>query len=545
MQPSTLAKRVWLLLFLTVIILYFYGLGHIPFVGPDEPRYAQVAREMFLRGDLITPTLGGHTWFEKPALLYWMMIGSFSLFGVSEWAARLGPAVSGLLTGAAVYWVGKRAEVRTSDPEQSGLGAWSSLICASTSGIIIFSRGASFDIVVTMTVTWALSFYLVSDWEENARRRGSLLVGFYIFVGLSLLAKGLVGIVIPFGVIGGYYILRWQLPPRQTLWSLFWGVPLTVAVAATWYGPVIAQHGWTFIDQFFIQHHFERYLSNKYHHPQPVYFYPVMIMMLTLPWSAFLIEGIMESRNWSRRAESPMDRFRVFSFAWILVPLIFFSMSGSKLPGYILPVLPAVALIAGERIARLANNRQTANWAMRVTGAIFLLFAIGGIVFSRLSGDLTTQCTLIIAAPVICAGAFALFLPHVTRVAAILIAATLVAFVVMLNCGVAGFAQRDSERDLIQRADARGYGSVPVYFLHQISRTAEFYAAGRIAYGPDGEPLRFEGTSEVVNAVRQVGGVALVMVPVEYLRQLTELRTLKSEVIADNGEIAIVSVSLQ
>ena len=109
MQPSTLAKRVWLLLFLTVIVFYFYGFGQIPFIGPDEARYAQVAREMLLRGDLITPTLGGHPWFEKPALLYWMMIGSFSLFGVSEWAARLGPAVSGLLTSAAVYWVGKRA----------------------------------------------------------------------------------------------------------------------------------------------------------------------------------------------------------------------------------------------------------------------------------------------------------------------------------------------------------------------------------------------------------------------------------------------------
>lgn len=545
MQPLTLAKRVWLLLFLTVIIFYFYGLGHIPFVGPDEARYAQVAREMLLRGDLITPTLGGHTWFEKPALLYWMMIGSFSLFGVSEWAARLGPAVSGLLTIAAVYWVGKRAEVRSSDPEQSGLGAWSSLICASSAGIIVFSRGASFDIVVTMTVTWALSFFLVSDWEENARRRGWLLAGFYIFVGLSLLAKGLVGIVIPFGVIGGYYILRRELPDRPKLWSLVWGLPLTFAVAATWYGPVIAQHGWTFIDQFFIQHHFARYLSNKYHHPQPVYFYLLPLIMLTLPWSAFLIEGIIESRNWRWRAESPMNKLRVFAFAWILVPLIFFSMSRTKLPGYILPVLPAAALIAGERIARLASNRQTANWAMRITGAIFLLFAIGGIVFSRLSGDLTVQCALTIAAPVICAGAFALFLPHVSRVPAILIAATLVAFVVMLNCGVAGFAHRDSDRDLIQRADARGYGSVPVYFLHQISRTAQFYAARRIAYGPDGEPLRFEGPSEVVNAARQRGGVALVMVPVEYLSQLTELKTVKTEVIADNRETAIVAVSLQ
>ena len=333
MQPFTLAKRAWLLLFLTVIIFYFYGLGRIPFVGPDEARYAQVAREMFLRGDLITPTLGGHTWFEKPALLYWLMIVSFSLFGISEWAARLGPAVSGLLTIAAVYWLGGRLEARSSDPEISGFGMWSSLICAATAGVIVFSRGASFDIVITMTVAWALSFYLVSDWEENARRRVWLLAGCYTFVGLSVLAKGLVGIVIPFGVIGGYHFLRRELPTRHSLWSLLWGLPLTAAVAATWYGPVIAKHGWIFIDEFFIQHHFSRYISNKYHHPQPVYFYLVIVILLTLPWSAFFVEGIVKLRNWLWRSNKPLDKFRVFALAWILVPCSSFQCPDRNFPG--------------------------------------------------------------------------------------------------------------------------------------------------------------------------------------------------------------------
>src|SRR4030095_1800151 len=217
--------------------------------------------------------LGGHPWFEKPALLYWMMIASFSLFGVSEWAARLGPAMSGLLTIVAVYWLGNRLAARSQDTEISGIGIWSPLTCAATAGVIVFSRGASFDIVITMTLTWALSLYLVSVWEENTRRRVLLLAGFYIFVGLSLLAKGLVGIVIPFGAIGGYHILRRELPARDHLLSLLWGLPLTVVVAATWYGPVIAQHGWSFIDEFLIQHHFSRFMSNKYHHPQPTSFY--------------------------------------------------------------------------------------------------------------------------------------------------------------------------------------------------------------------------------------------------------------------------------
>ncbi|HLN98822.1 MAG TPA: glycosyltransferase family 39 protein, partial [Pyrinomonadaceae bacterium] len=103
MHPSTLAKRGTVLIFLASAAFYFYGLGHFPLLGPDEPRYAQVAREMFLRHDWISPTLGGQLWFEKPALLYWMMIAGYKLFGVSEGAARLPAAVSGLLTIVAVY----------------------------------------------------------------------------------------------------------------------------------------------------------------------------------------------------------------------------------------------------------------------------------------------------------------------------------------------------------------------------------------------------------------------------------------------------------
>ena len=215
MQPSTLAKRVSPFLLLAIIAFYFYGLGYLPLVGPDEPRYAQVSREMLLRGDLITPTLGGHTWFEKPALLYWMMIASFKMFGVSEWSARLGSALAGLLTITAVWYVGRKVE-RTSSPfDVEGLGFWSAFAAATSLGMIVFSRGASFDIVITMTTTWALSFFFLQEMAETSRAKALFLAGFYAAVGLSLLAKGLVGIVIPFGVVTIYYLLRRELAPQQ------------------------------------------------------------------------------------------------------------------------------------------------------------------------------------------------------------------------------------------------------------------------------------------------------------------------------------------
>ena len=221
MHPSTLAKRVYIFLFIVVIAFYLYGLGHLPLLGPDEPRYAQVAREMFLRSDLVTPTLGGHTWFEKPALLYWLMIAAYKLFGVHEWTARLGPALCGLLTIAAVWVVGREVD-RTEEPRN--FGTYCLLVTASCLGLIVFSRAASFDVVITMTTTWSLAFFLLHELPTTRNKRG-LLAGFYAFVGLSLIAKGLVGVVIPFGVVGVYYLLRRRWPQRSVWLSLIWGVP--------------------------------------------------------------------------------------------------------------------------------------------------------------------------------------------------------------------------------------------------------------------------------------------------------------------------------
>jgi 4-amino-4-deoxy-L-arabinose transferase-like glycosyltransferase len=171
LHPSALAKRVYVFTFLIIIAFYLYGLGQLPLLGPDEPRYAQVAREMFLSGDYITPTLGGYTWFEKPSLLYWLIAVSFKVFGVNEWSARFGPALCGLLTIVAVAFVAREIKA----------GLSSLVVTATCLGLIVFSRAASFDVVVTMTTTWSLAFFLL---RELSKRR-VYLIGFYSFVGLS------------------------------------------------------------------------------------------------------------------------------------------------------------------------------------------------------------------------------------------------------------------------------------------------------------------------------------------------------------------------
>ena len=462
MHPSTLAKRVYIFLFLIIIAFYLYGLGRLPLLGPDEPRYAQVAREMFLSGDLITPRLGGHTWFEKPALLYWMIAAAFKIFGVSEWSARVGPAICGLLTIAAVWWVGREIQ----------LGFPSLAVTATCLGLIVFSRGVSFDVVVTMTTTWSLAFFLL----YQLKRKRSLLIGFYAFVGVSLLAKGLVGIVIPFGVVGLYYLLRRAWPDRLALVSLVWGVPLALAVSAVWYGPVIAKHGWSFVDEFFVQHHFARYVSNKYHHPQPIYFYPAIILMLALPWTPFLIEGLIKARRWAWRGADDLSIVRVFSLAWLLAPIVFFSFSGSKLPGYVLPSLPAAALL----MADMLRQRKPALLISMASGTLVL---------------------------------------------------------VLIALAFAGrYANRESVRDLLLLADARGYANAPVLAQRSDDRSAEFYAYGRVVYNAQGEPVTFDEISASEAHAR--GGRFVVFIPVEYVENFRG--SPRIEVIGDNGHTAVL-----
>ncbi|HJS23890.1 MAG TPA: glycosyltransferase family 39 protein [Pyrinomonadaceae bacterium] len=488
MHPSTLAKRVYFFLFIIVIAFYIYGLGKLPLLGPDEPRYAQVAREMFLNRDLITPTLGGHTWFEKPALLYWLIAGSFKVFGVNEWSARLGPAICGVLTILAVWCVAREVD--------RNFGFWSVIVTSSCLGLIVFSRAASFDVVVTMTTTWSLAFFLLYELPATKRKR-LLLAGFYSFVGLSLLAKGLVGIVIPFGVVAFYYLLRLFsrkgaktqrkafldlfAPLREkssVLSSLIWGIPLALAVSAIWYGPVIARHGWSFIDEFFVQHHFARYVSNKYHHPQPIWFYPVIILMLALPWTVHLIAALAKVRSWNWRGDDSLSVVRVFSLAWLLFPIVFFSFSGSKLPGYIVPAVPAAALLVSDRLTAVRNSK----WPLLIAG--------------------TTAALVLI----------------------------------VLHFAAAPYANRESVRDLLALADARGYANAPVLAQRSDDRSAEFYAHDRVVYGANGEPVTFDEVS--VDEARARGGNFVVFIPVEYVENFRGAHGI--EVLGDNGKTAVL-----
>ncbi len=513
--PKNTRQFTWIIFCCLTVFVYFFGL-HIPFLGPDEPRYAQVAREMLERGDWITPTLGGFTWFEKPPLLYWLEMISYKVFGVSEFAARLGPVLFGLGTIASLRILGKFVERHTINGRQpmNGFANWLALITASTLGILVFSRAASFDIVITSPITAALVSFFIFDQSEQSRISASLVL-FYFFIGIALLAKGLIGALFPFGTVFFFYLLSRRLPSRTFIISLIWGILLAVAIASIWYLPMYQRHGYQFIDEFFIQHHFQRFTSNKYQHPQPFYFYFWVLPLMILPWLPFFLGSIWKFAKESSHHKdtkstkdgkdkndaeplSPLLNFSsspllTFSAVWVIVPLLFFSFSGSKLPGYILPAVPGVILLTSIYVFDLV--RKSNRWC----NVIYLLSV-----------------------------------------------STFVSTILLLIVVVPRFAESDSVKTLIQAANSSGYTSNRLLMLHTLAHNAEFYAAGRLLRDPDGKQRRLTGVNEVTDEINaESGRSVLVLVPLEYLSQLTTNEKLKTAVLKDNGELAIAAVSIK
>ncbi|MCU0240574.1 MAG: glycosyltransferase family 39 protein [Pyrinomonadaceae bacterium] len=510
MRNSNFPIVLWLLVIIGFIALYFFGLNFLPFLGPDEPRYAQVAREMFERGDWVTPTLGGHNWFEKPALLYWLQIIAYNIFGVNEFAARFFSAIFGLLTILGVYRICKRVEnvsqKRSSSYSRNyeGIAKFSAIALATSIGLIVFSRGASFDIILTFPIALALicfftfELYAPHSYSDNEFQGYFIsdvgyLAFFYVLIGVALLAKGLIGIVIPFGVIFTYYLFQFRFPPRLFVFSWFWGIPLALAVSCIWYVPMYLTHDYVFIDEFFIQHHFNRYTSNQYKHPGPFVFFWYVLPLMTLPWLFWLILAFFNIGTWRRGiAQTPVDYLRTFALAWMLFPIFFFTFSGSKLPGYILPALPGAMILIGDRLRRMVARNQSNEW----------------LVFGISSGT---------------------------------IIACFIAILVLSK----SYAATDTVKFLIENANQNGYQNAKVLNLHDVSHSAEFYANTRLVRDEKGKLRKFESVADVAEIIKNEGKPVLVLVPKQHINQLTENETLTANVLGDNGELAIVGVSLK
>jgi 4-amino-4-deoxy-L-arabinose transferase-like glycosyltransferase len=347
------------------------GLGAFGLVGPDDPRYAFIARAMLQSGDWVTPRLYGHPWFEKPVLYYWAAAAGFRLFGVTEFSSRLPSALAAVLATLAIAWAALRA-----------YGPYAAQLCLlmmpSTIAAIAFARAATPDMLFAALL--AAAAVAAAAMLKKTHATNSARIAFGAFLGAATLAKGPAAVILAAGAIA-----LWTLTSRAWRASLRLLHPLGVAsffvVALPWY-VLCALRNPEFLRIFILEHNFERYLTPVFQHPQPFWFFGLIILAAILPWTALLIPVAFSAAS-TRFRDDWRHSATLFFACWAVFPVLFFSFSQSKLPGYILPAVPPLVFVCaagadrflGAAIRATAQEHATmpGRWWAALLGAPFVI----------------------------------------------------------------------------------------------------------------------------------------------------------------------------
>ena len=358
-----LAFTIFFLLYGLTPILGGDGLG---LVGADEPRYAQIAHEMLVRFDsshslrdrlsaCVTPYLYGLPWLEKPALYYWRAMFLFQDFGVHDWSARLPSTTFAFIMIGLIYLHMRRF--------RPGGHLDAALITVACAGIIGFSRGASTDMQMAAPLSIGLLGWYA--WYETGSK--FWLYDIYFFTGLATLAKGPVAPFLAGLIIAAFAILRreWVIIRRSIWWP---GIVLYFAMVLPWFLAVQHQNP-TFFREFFLEHNLERFATDRFQHRQPFWYYFVVVILAIMPWTVIAIRALVDgiqtsvaewrlrhSRGGTPNVSRPGDAFPEFLVLWAVLPITFFSFSQSKLPGYVLPSIPPIAILTGDFLYRRRNG---------------------------------------------------------------------------------------------------------------------------------------------------------------------------------------------
>jgi 4-amino-4-deoxy-L-arabinose transferase-like glycosyltransferase len=371
--PSRAARFGWLvLILLTLYVCYFRNLGALGFVGPDEPRYAWIARAMAETGDWVTPRLYGKPWFEKPPLYYWGAALSFKLFGVSEVTARLPCAISALLATLGMAWLAWRLY-------GAETARWLLLLLPTTVAMIGFSHAAATDMPFAAPLTLAMicaAIVLGLVRNEHTpilpRTPWLALLFFGFFLGLAVLAKGPAAII-----LAGGAVFLWALATKRWRDAFRCLHPLAIAsfclTALPWY-ILCARLNPDFFRVFIVEHNFKRYLTPEFQHIQPLWFYVPILLLAVFPWTVLMLAPVKQFFE-LRGPENSHRAQYLFLLCWPAFTFLFFTASRSKLPGYVLPAVPPLVLLFTQAFTRTARWTTQRRFGLAL-GASFLAAAL-------------------------------------------------------------------------------------------------------------------------------------------------------------------------
>ncbi len=350
-----------LIVAVAALFIILFGIGGTPLLDPDEPVYAETAREMLQTGDFLSPRIFGDFWYDKPPMYYWLVAVAQFIFGDGEFAARFPAAMMACGTSVMVYVAGTKLF-----GERAGF--WSAMILTSCVQFFYMGKAAVTDTTLLFFMTGALFSFI--------HKRYWLM---YVCMALATVTKGPIGIVFPGAIIFLYLLFMGQL--REILrMHVIRGLLLYFVIATPWYYAMYTVHGMEFIETFLGFHNLTRFTTAE--HANRVtfwYYFPVIILGL-FPWTGMLVQAIKASIQDSR-----IDDMRnlVFLHVWWIFVLLFFTICKTKLVSYILPMFPALAMVIGWNIARmqskLRHNTTFYSWAVG-SGIMLVLLGVGWII---------------------------------------------------------------------------------------------------------------------------------------------------------------------
>ena len=549
-KPGTgaTASRRWLWLLLAVAVIWFGNIEYRKLIKPDEGRYAEIPREMAASGDWVTPRLNGLKYFEKPPLQYWATATAYTVFGEHQWTSRLWTALTGFAGLLLVWYAGTRLF-------GCAAGRYAAVLLGGSQLYALMAHINTLDMGVTFFITLGIVGLLLGQQAESeARTRRNWMYLAWAALGLAVLSKGLMGLVLPGAALFLYSVLQRDIAVWKRMhWGM--GLLLFLLVAAPWFYLVMKANP-EFFQRFFIYEHYLRFTTKVHARYQPWYYFIPVLLAGMLPWTILMFDTLLRTWKNSARTDKAFNPGR-FLLIWALFIYVFFSVSGSKLPSYLLPMFPALALLMGKQVAEMSARRLF--WLIAPILPLGLL-ALGLAPFTARLADTPLQVQMygeyadwLAAAALVwllCTVSALVLLRRDHKLLAVLVLA--LGSLLAAQLGTSGYNTIAKERSAYLIADAirpHVKADVPFYSVADYEQTLPFYLKrtftlvqyqDEMAFGIMQEPQRWIPDIASFVKVWQAQPAALAIMPV-YMYQQLKQQELAMKIIYENTQYIVVS----
>ena len=539
-------KRWWWLL-LMVVVIWFGTLEYRKLIKPDEGRYAEIPREMVVSGDWVTPRLNDLKYFEKPPLQYWATATAYTLFGEHQWTSRLWPALTGFAGLLLVWFAGTRLFGREA-------GQYATLILGSSLLYVVIGHINTLDMGVTFFLTLGIVCLLLGQQAEaDTRTRRNWLYCAWAALGLAVLSKGLIGLVLPAAALVIYSVLQRDLAPWKRL-NLVTGLLLFLLVTAPWFIMVMKANP-EFFERFFIYEHYTRFSTKDLGRYQPWYYFIPILLAGMLPWTILMFDTLLRTWKGSTYIGKAFNPER-FLLIWVVFIYAFFSVSGSKLPSYLLPMFPALALLMGKRLAEI--RERVLLWQLAPV-LLVPVVTLGFAPFTELLAETPLKIEMyrdyatwaVVAALVLLFGLISgmvLLARKKKSLAVLVVALSSLIGVQIVLCGHNTVARWRSAYHIAESIRSYVKPDIPLYSVGTYEQTLPFYLKrtftlvdyqNEMAFGIMQEPQRWIPDIASFAKIWDKQPAALAIMPVDLYPQLTQQGLAMKIIFEDTQHIVV------